>query len=323
MKKILKRCTSALGSKAIRDNVDDRLQVTVVPVVSAEARDEAIPCGPHKAALECLPTEIQCAVLLNNRDIASLKALIHASPGYHSAYLGQRHAILKRVTFNSIHPEVLYDAFFTIHSAYTMTTSAQDRTMRVKGFLSEYKDKRNDWTPPEHLDLESMTKLARLQNQVQHATDDLCQKAFSCHPFAGKLVGHGGQLSPNENRRFYRAFYRFEIFCRLFRNWEAPPADENSSYASDGDRESTSELESLEKSSRFLSLFSPWEVEELACVRDYFCSYYRHMLQKFEPDLRRTNPKLDISEDGNGSFTDILYREQNADYAQALGLKRT
>lgn len=71
----------------------------------------------------------------------------------------------------------------------------------------------------------------------------------------------------------------------------------------------------MEKSSRFLGLFNPWEVEELACVRDYFCSYYRHMLQKFEPDLRETHPNLDISEDGNGSFTDVLYREQNAHYA--------
>lgn len=50
-------------------------------------------------------------------------------------------------------------------------------------------------------------------------------------------------------------------------------------------------------------------------MRDYFRSYYRHMLQKFEPDLRETHPNLDISEDGNGSFTDVLYREQNADYA--------
>ena len=315
MKKILKKITFAGGSKAIQNKVDDRCQVTVVPVVSPEAGDEAIPSIPLKTGLESLPTEIQSAVLLNIRDIASLKALIHASPRYHSAYLSQRNAILKRVLFNSIHPDVLYDAFFAVRSTSTLTSNLQDRTARVKGFLLEYKDKRDEWTPPEHLDLELLFKLARLQNQVQHATHDLCQKAFSCRPFAGKLLGHGEQLSPNEIRRFYRAFYRFEIFCRLFRNWDVPLPDQNSPDASDGDRPSTPELDSMEKSMRFLSLFNPWEVEELACVRDYFCSYYRHMLQKFEPDLRKTNPNLDISEDGNGSFTDILYREQNADYA--------
>ena len=315
MKKILKKFTFAGGSKAIQNKVDDRCQVTVVPVVSPEAGDEAIPSIPLKTGLESLPTEIQSAVLLNIRDIASLKVLIHASPRYHSAYLSQRNAILKRVLFNSIHPDVLYDAFFAVRSISTLTSNLQDRTARVKGFLSEYKDRRDEWTPPEHLDLESLSRLARLQNQVQHATHDLCQKAFSCRPFAGKLLGHGEQLSPNEIRRFYRAFYRFEIFCRLFRDWDVPLADQNSPDASDGDRPSTPELDSMEKSLRFLSLFNPWEVEELACVRDYFCSYYRHMLQKFEPDLRKTNPNLDISEDGNGSFTDILYREQNADYA--------
>ena len=315
MKRILKKFTLAGGSKAIQNEVDDRCQVTVVPVVSPEAGKEAIPSIPLKAGLESLPPEIQSAVLLNIRDIASLKALIHASPRYHSAYLSQRNAILKRVLFNSIHPDVLYDAFFAVRSTSTLTSNLQDRTARVKSFLSEYKDKRDEWTPPEHLDLESLSKLARLQNQVQHATDDLCQKAFSCHAFAGKLVGHGEQLSPNEIRRFYRAFYRFEIFCRLFRDWDLPLAEQKSSDAPYRARGSTPELDSMEKSSRFLGLFNPWEVEELACVRDYFCSYYRHMLQKFEPDLRETHPNLDISEDGNGSFTDVLYREQNADYA--------
>ena len=315
MKKILKKFIFAGGSKSIQHELDDRLQVTVVPVVSPEAGDVAIPSTTPKAGLDSLPTEIRAAVLLNIRDIASLKALIHASPRYHSTYLSQRNAILKRVLSNSIHPEVLYDAFFAVRSTSILTSNLHDRTARVKGFLSEYKDKRDEWTPPEHLDLESLSKLARLQNQVQHATHDLCQKAFSCHPFAGKLLGHGEQLSPNEIRRFYRAFYRFEIFCRLFRDWDLPLADQSSPDASDGVRPSTPELDSMEKSMRFLSLFNPWEVEEPACVRDYFCSYYRHMLQKFEPDLRKTNPNLDISEDGNGSFTDILYREQNADYA--------
>lgn len=311
MRKFLKKFTSAGGPKSGQEKNNDRTHVAVMPVVSPEAGHEHVPYVPPKASLAGLPVEIQSAVLLNIRDIVSLKSIVHALPTYHGAYLSQRHAILKRVLFNSIHPDVLYDAFSAIESTRTLTSNAEDRVARVKAFLSEYKGNRNTWTSPEHLDLESASKLARLQNQVQHATEDLCQQAFSSYPFTSNRAEHCEQLSSNESRRFYRAFYRFEIFCILFRNSGNPPDHESLSDAASEDGDSTSELDAMEKESRFLSQFNPWEVEELACIRDYFYAYYRRMLNKFEPDIRETNSRLDLSEDGKGSFfTNIICRKQ-------------
>ena len=298
MKKILKRFTSASSPKSLQDKVIDRPHVAVLPVGSPEAGDQVTSYIPSMASLERLPTEIQSAILLNIDDVTSLKSLIHASPRYHSTYLTQRHAVFESVLFNSIHPDVLYDAFAAVDSNTTLSSDVKDRATRVKTFLSEYKDNRHKWTPPEHLDLGRLSGLARLQNQVQNATEDLCRVASSSHPFTGTQVQHGGPLSANESRRFQRAFYRFEIFCNLFRNWKSPPADESLSDASNRGRESSSGLDSMEKSSRFLGLFNPWEVEELACVRDYFYNYYRRMLHKFEPELRERKPKLDLSDDG-------------------------
>ncbi len=314
MRKFWKRLSSARGSKPVQDKKNDRSHVTVIPVISPEAGDEDIPFIPPKASLEGLPIEIKSAVLLNIRDIVSLKNLIHASPKYHSAYQSGRLAILKRVLFSSIHPDVLYDAFSAINSIRTLTNDCEDRSARVKSFLSEYKDGRDTWTPPERLDLESACRLARLQNQVQHTTKSFCQVAFSCSPFIGNQEEHCEQLSSHECGRFHRAFYRFEIFCNLFRDWKSSPDDENVSDAPYEDGDISFEMDPMEISSRFLSLFSPWEVEELACVRDYFYNYYRRMLHKFEPDLRDINPHLDLSEDGNGSFSaNHASRKQNAD----------
>lgn len=313
MRKFLKGLSSARSSKAIQKQDNNRTHVAVIPVVNPEARDEGVPHIFPKAGLEGLPFEIQSAVLLNIRDIASLKNLIHASPTCHSAYLSQRHAILKRVLFNSIPPDVLYDAFSAIASSRTLTSNVEDRVARVKAFLSEYNENRDTWTSPEHLDLDIVSRLARLHNQVQHATKDLCQLAVSSHPF-GNQAEQCELLSVNESRRFYRAFYRFEIFCTLFRNWKNPSDDESLSDASLEDEDSTYEIDSMEKSSRFLSLFSPWEVEELACVRDYLYNYYRRMLLKYEPDLRERNPNLDLSEDGP-------WLEENIEYLMALSLR--
>lgn len=206
MRNLLKRFSTPGGSKTIKDKKNDRSRVAVIPIVSPETGDVRALNTPLKTSLEGLPIEIQSAVLLSIRDIASLKSLIHASPKYHSAYLSQRHAILQRVLFNSIHPDALYDAFSAITSSKTLTSSVEDQVARVKAFLSEYKDNRDTWTPSEHLDLESAYRLAQLQSQVQHATEDFCQQAFSSHPSSGNPVEHWEQLSSNESRRFHRAF---------------------------------------------------------------------------------------------------------------------
>lgn len=64
----------------------------------------------------------------------------------------------------------------------------------------------------------------------------------------------------------------------------------------------------MEKPLRFLNLFNPWEVEELACVRDSFYHYHRHMLHKYDPDLRNEKPHVHLSEDAHRSF--LLGRKQ-------------
>ena len=311
MRKLWKRLTSASDSKPIQEKANNKAHLSVLPAITPEAEDEVIPYIPSMATLERLPTEIQSAILLDIGDIGSLESLVRASPRYHSAYLSQRHAILQRVLSNSIHPHVLYDALSAIDSTKIMTSKWEDRAARVRTFLSDYRDTRDKWAPPEHLDLETLCRLAQLQKHVQHSTEDLCRVAISSYPFPGTQTEHGKEISSNESRRFYRAFYRFDLFCTLFRNWDTPPDDELLSNGLNRHHENPFELEPLEKSSRFLSLFNPWEVEELACVRDYFFNYYHRMLHKFEPDLRERHPHLDLSEYGSDSFN-VQHRKQKA-----------
>ena len=302
MRKFLRGLYSVGATKRIQDEKSDEVQSAMIRVVTSEARDEDKSFPPLRANLEGLPVEIQSAILLSIQDIASLKTLTRASPVYHTAYRSQRPQVLERILFNSIHPDVLYDAFFSINSSKTLTNDLKNRATRVKKFLLEYDESRDKWTRPEHLDLESASKLAQLHIRVQHVTKDLCQTASLSHSFPGNQTEDCGQLSSNECRRLYRALYRFEMFCNLFRNWKNSPDDGDLSDASSASDDSTSELDSTEKSSWFLSLFKPWEVEEIACVRDYFCGYYGRMLLKFEPDLRRRRPNIDLSEDGNDSY---------------------
>lgn len=106
----------------------------MIPVLHPGAVAEDVAIMAPKASLEGLPEEIQSAVLLNIDNINSLKNLIHASPKYHSAYLGKRHAILEQVLCNSIPSEVLYDAFSVTTSLKTLSSNFEDQIARVRAF---------------------------------------------------------------------------------------------------------------------------------------------------------------------------------------------
>lgn len=132
-----------------------------------------------------------------------------------------------------------------------------------------------------HIDLESITRQPsyKIMHNVRPRVSAKCQLALTTsHPFTGNQVERYEQRSSNKSRRVYHASYRFKIFCNLFRKRKSPPNDESLSDALLEDEDSTCELDAMEKASRLLSLFNPWEVEELACVVDCLSSYYRPML---------------------------------------------
>lgn len=90
---------------------------------------------------------------------------------------------------------------------------------------------------------------------------------------------HSVPLSPNELRRLHRHLYQFEVFRNHFQDWTTSSDDESHSDTWYEIEDNTPKPDSMVKSLHFLSLFKQGEVEEIACVRDYFCSYYRRMFQ--------------------------------------------
>lgn len=60
--------------------------------------------------LNGLPIELKVTILARSSDFDSLRALAHASPSFHHAYVGARRAILSTVVIREIHPDVILDA---------------------------------------------------------------------------------------------------------------------------------------------------------------------------------------------------------------------
>lgn len=95
-----------------------------------------------------------------------------------------------------------------------------------------------------------------------------------------------GDLSGNEKRRIYRALYRFELFRALF----AEPRDIRISPEARGC------FDAIDQSLLFLSIFKTWEVEELACVRDYITRRHTDFFRESFSELSKLCPNKDLND---------------------------
>ena len=214
------------------------------------------------ASLDGLHTELKSEILHFMTDIESLKSLVHASPSFYYVYTGVRQSVLSTVVQREIHPEVIRDAL-AVHESLRMESYGLDQ---VQPFLLKYKANRQaKLATPLPMPL-AMDLLAFHKKYVEYFAKDFVSTVLSLHP-TSKQPQQGPPVSTTELCRIHRSLYRFELYCVLFRQRRqrnGPPLDR---------------LSSEDQSIMFLSLYPPWEVEELYCIHDYL---YRRLSPPFE-----------------------------------------
>lgn len=249
---------------------------------------------PQMASLEGFAVEIQQAILHQMPDLQTLQALISASPSYLRAYQSQRHSILSSILLRDIHPDVLFDVL-AIEDALKLPRNYDDYVPQLKAFVEQYKTTRASL----HVALgalEPSTKetLWEFHLSVVDVTKHFCDYALSSHPVTRHGLNDRKPISPNEVRRIHRAFYRYELFTVLFRE-PKHYLDEQTERSRDRnpdrarlalERDSIRSLDSQDKSFLFLALFKAWEVEELACVRDYIIHRYDELYKECKLDYQ-------------------------------------
>ena len=249
----------------------------------------------QRASLEDVPVEIQQIILHQMPDFTTLQALISASPCYLRAYRSQRHSVMSDVLHRSIHPDVLFDAMAVVE-ALKLSRNYDDYVPNLKAFVEQYKTTRVLMdSGVEPIEPSPMVNLWQFHLSVIDVTQDFCDHVLSSHPVTGQSLDHYTSLSPNEVRRIHRAFYRYELFTRLFqepdfyleeqrkrsrdRNWG------RTSLALQ--RNSKRSLDAQDRSFLLLAIFKPWEVEEIACVRDHIMRRYDELYSVCKSELQR------------------------------------
>ncbi len=209
----------------------------------------------EESRLETIPVELQLNILYHLSDVPSLYAFVHASSKYHNAYLSQRCSILSQVLAMELGPYVLFDAVKTAE-ALTLPNKQEDDGGQVRHFLDEYNGSVLRYYTADktkNFPLDFLILLAQFQSTVRFVTQAFIEYALPHRPIKNNDTEEPKPLSHRELERIYRAFYRLELFCRLFRQPAFGPPQP---------------FDDRDKSHLFLNLYPAWEVEEIACVRD-------------------------------------------------------
>ena len=305
MKRWLRRYRRQKGRKS---------QVDPDEVVSRPRQDRKERAVAQRAGLEDVAVEIQQAILHQMPDMHTLQALISASPFYFRSYQSQRHAIMSSILVRDIHPDVLFDAL-AIVDALKLPRNYDDHVPKLKVFVAQYMATRNSQDVAlERLDPGTIDILWKLHQSVLDVTKDFVDHALLLHPFPGGSSNHHRPLSPNEVRRIHRAFYRYELFTILFREPKLHHDERRTRLRDRGrrtarlalQRDSIRSLDSNDKSWLFLTHFNAWEVEEIACIRDYLTYRYDELYKVLKLDFwERTGREYhygDVSWDNSSNY---------------------
>ncbi|KAH8596262.1 hypothetical protein B0O99DRAFT_110493 [Bisporella sp. PMI_857] len=220
------------------------------------------------SSLERLPVEIK-VLILQNADISTLKALVHASPLLHQAYRDQRRTILSAALTGTIPPGLFFEARFLFKVTNVLSQHIPERDARRSELLAEYHENRRHASyVGEALDFKDLISMANYQLMIEKIASQYCKEMLSEHPVTGAQLASWKPPRQTELTRLYRALYRFQLYCIFFQEKISTAAPQ------------TRRLSVMALSRLFLSRFEIWEVEELACIGKYILDEYDFILRQ-------------------------------------------
>lgn len=220
----------------------------------------------QEATLDGLATELKVAILKNVPDISTLCALVHSSPLYHGAYRSKRYSILYAVLFKHMPSLIAVESLAVLEMSHIPWENRWIRERHVHQFITRYKLQQHQQStqfPLESLHIEKIAAMANLQLVIEGMTAKFCDSRCAINPVTCEAELTYSRPSPLETIRIQRAFYRYELFCTMF------PIN-NSTHSDDP----------MDISHLFLSIYEPWENEEIACIHDFLTDSYEVILKQ-------------------------------------------
>jgi hypothetical protein len=195
--------------------------------------------------IQRLPTELKQCLLSAMSDIPTLRSMALSCSSYCYAFSNAETLITAQVMRNQMDVDVLPEAVAAFESSRLQPKTQQCARDFVRHHLHSRTAPTELWT------LSKALSVSKLQSRVEFFARGFTAETLGDSSALGYLdhAPPHWRLSRTEVNRIHRAFYRFEVYCNLFRD----PTLFNLS----------------EQKDLFFSRFSNWENEQLACVHDF------------------------------------------------------
>ena len=198
--------------------------------------------------LELLPPEPIEHILGLLPDVTSLLSSILTCSSLYRVFIRMEVPITSKVVRNHINEEVLPEAVASWKSSGLDTWT---HYRALQDFCEDHLSPRQ--RPPSSWTLSEASPLADLHRCVEHLTLDFASWTLRLLDDSDDSDAWLSQsLSSSELYRIQRAFYRFEMYCNLFRTCRLRPV-----------------RFSKQRTNDFLFTFTMWENEQLGCIHDY------------------------------------------------------
>ncbi|EEQ31278.1 conserved hypothetical protein [Microsporum canis CBS 113480] len=126
------------------------------------------------------------------------------------------------------------------------------------GFIDDYFESLKK-IPRPNLSLSEAVALEDYNRLVNNFARDFARRALSKHPITRVEEKCPWPVTERESYRILRAFYRFELYWKLFQGTEKPR----------GERHRQLTIPLKDHSKLFFDRFAPWENEQVACIQDF------------------------------------------------------
>ena len=191
------------------------------------------------------PTELKQCLLSALPDIHSLRSMTLSCSSFYHAYKSAESLITSQVFQNQFEVEVLPEAVTALKSSRVLFSTRPHILDFSHGLL------RSRTAPTESWTLSAALPLSKLQLSVEYFATGFIAETLNKSSALDYIdnAPPPWPVSRAERNRIHRAFYRFEIYCNLFREFKLFRNDDQGQV--------------------FFSRFSYWENEQLACVHDY------------------------------------------------------
>jgi hypothetical protein len=260
---------------------------------------------PNTASLGAVPDDIKYLIIERLPDFHSLQSLARALKPFKKLYELDRKRILVSFLARTMNEEVRSDALMALRSSMMMAVAAscdmrhpssissrapdagKPRLAEIEHFMENYIKappplELREFLP-KGIPLVAVDRLASLHGAVQFLTTDFCawmEENQSMQKQEQKQIQFAQPLSASETVRIHRAFYRIETFGNLFRERIFKRRGEDCWYE---DWDHLLFLHREAKPHPFFKAFDAWEIEEIACIRDYMHSRLSPRFETIEP----------------------------------------